>query len=96
MVIAGLVALFLSFRKRALVRQYWDRVSLKLPIIGKVIFVFYLERITSTIYILLDSGLPVVYALEITAKSVGNSLIEASILYVKDKVREGDKVVSKK
>ncbi|MFA7676940.1 MAG: type II secretion system F family protein [Candidatus Omnitrophota bacterium] len=88
-VLAGLVALFLSFRKRALVRQYWDRVSLKLPIIGKVIFVFYLERITSTIYILLDSGLPVVYALEITAKSVGNSLIEASILYVKDKVREG-------
>ena len=42
-----------------------------------------IERLTSTIYILLDSGLPVVYTLEVSARSVGNTLIEENILQIK-------------
>jgi len=90
-IIAGAGMIFLSFflKDRPAVKNWWDRAVLKLPVIGQVMFAFFLERLTSTIYILLDSGLPVVYAIEITANSIGNSLFKESIAYVKERVKEG-------
>ncbi|MBN3039720.1 MAG: type II secretion system F family protein, partial [Candidatus Omnitrophica bacterium] len=70
-------------------RRSWDRIKLQLPIVGQLFFLASLERLTSTIYILLDSGLPVVYTLEVSARSVGNTLFEDNILLVKERVREG-------
>ncbi len=92
MVVLGVVGFFvlaMFLRKQPAVQNIWDRVGMKLPLLGGIIFSFYLERITSTIYILIDSGLPIVYALEITASSVGNRLFQESIFYVREQVREG-------
>ena len=92
LIVGGVIALvvaFLVFRKTKTFKDSWDRTSYKLPILGDIIFTLCLERITSTLYILLDSGLPVVYALEITANSVGNSYFEKILLGVKEKIREG-------
>lgn len=85
----GVVFLFIFFKDQAIVRRCWDRVCFKVPLLGQVMLTFFLERITSTLYILLDSGIPVVYALEITASSIGNSLLKDSVLFVKERVREG-------
>ena len=87
--IAVLVALFFVLKKQTAFRNYWDRTSYKLPLLGPIVFLFYLERITSTIYILLDSGLPVVYALEITANTMGNTFFEKIMNRIKEKIREG-------
>jgi type IV pilus assembly protein PilC len=84
LVIAGIYAM-----KQPEVRKVWDRVSLKLPILGPLLTLTALERFTSTINILLDSGLPLVFSLEVSARGIGNSLLEHSILAVKDKVKEG-------
>ncbi|MBU1112831.1 MAG: type II secretion system F family protein [Candidatus Omnitrophica bacterium] len=92
MVMIGLAGLvFLSFlaKNSPAVRHWWDRNCFKIPLLGRVILTFFLERITSTLYILLDSGLPVVYALEITAQSVGNSFLKSSVLFVQERVKEG-------
>jgi len=87
--LVGLVVLFFMVKDQKGVRQFWDRNCFKLPLIGTVMLTFYLERVTSTLYILLDSGLPVVYALEITAQSIGNSLLKENVLFVKERVKEG-------
>jgi len=87
--ITAIVVAFVNYTHRPQTRKSWDRLKLQLPIIGPLYFLASIERLTSTIYILLDSGLPVVYTLEVAARSVGNTLFEDSILQVKERVREG-------
>lgn len=91
-VIIGLGVLifgFFFFLKKRETKPIRDRLSLKLPLVGDLFFLFALERFTSTMFILLDSGLPLVYALEIAARGVGNSVLEANIVFVKDRIKDG-------
>lgn len=87
-IIGGIVAFFL-FKDRPEVRKPWDRISLKLPLIGSIFFYTAIERFTSTMYILLDSGLPLVYTMDVAARSVGNSFLQKGVSYAKDRVKDG-------
>jgi len=92
MVIFGFIAAIVGisvFMRNPATKEFRDRVSLKLPIAGEIFFLFALDRFTSTLYILLDSGLPLVYALEIAARGIGNSVLEKNILFVKNRVKDG-------
>jgi type IV pilus assembly protein PilC len=64
--------------------------SLKIPYFGKIFFVTFVERLTSTINILLESGLPLVYTLEVSARSLGNTMLENKVLFIAKKVRDGN------
>ena len=75
--------------KHPLMRRIIDKVVLFIPILSGVTTVSYLERFSSTIYILLESGVPIVYSLEIVAKSIGNSVVERDILFIKENVKKG-------
>lgn len=91
-VIIGFIALIVAisiFMRRPETKDIRDRISLKLPIAGEIFFLFALDRFTSTLYILLDSGLPLVYALEISARGIGNNVLERNIMFVKNKVKDG-------
>jgi type IV pilus assembly protein PilC len=83
------VGLFIFFMKNIGTRKVVDRLILKLPVLGPITLLTVLERLTSTIYILLESGLPLVYTLEVAARSVGNYFLEKNILSVKERVRTG-------
>lgn len=91
-IIVGLVlAIYLFIRsfKNQQTRKVWDKVGLRLPIAGDLVFLASLERFTSAVSILLDSGLPLVSTLEIAARATGNSFLEKNLLYIRDKVRDG-------
>jgi type IV pilus assembly protein PilC len=77
------------FLKRPEWKPTRDRLFLKLPLVGDLFFIFALERFTSTMHILLESGLPLVYALEIAGRGVGNFVLEKNIALVKEKVKDG-------
>jgi len=77
------------FTKRPETKKIWDRIKLKLPIVGGLVSLTALERLTSTIFILLDSGLPLVYTLEVVARGTGSSVLEKSLLQVTERVRDG-------
>ena len=62
---------------------------MKLPVVGNTFTIMAVERFTSTIHILLESGLPLVYTLETSAKSIDNSYMGKVLFGVKDKVKEG-------
>jgi len=79
----------LLFTKRPETRKTWDKIKLKIPLIGDLVFIAALERLTSTMFILLDSGLPLIYTLEVVARGTGNSVLEKSLLQVTDRVRDG-------
>ncbi|MFA5272231.1 MAG: type II secretion system F family protein, partial [Candidatus Omnitrophota bacterium] len=85
----GLIAVFIMFMRNPETKETRDRISMKLPLAGELVFLFCLDRFTSTMYILLDSGLPLVYALEIAARGIGNTILEKNILFVKNRVKDG-------
>lgn len=92
LVLGGMAAIgFASvlFTKRPETKKIWDGIKLKLPVIGSLSFLSALERLTSTIFILLDSGLPLVYTLEVVARGTDNSVLEKSLLQVTERVRDG-------
>lgn len=87
--IAGIITAFIMFMRNPATKETRDRIGLKLPLAGELLFLFCLDRFTSTMYILLDSGLPLVYALEIAARGIGNTILEKNILFVKNRVKDG-------
>jgi len=92
LVLAGMalvVAGCYIFIKQPTTKKIWERMQLKLPIFGQLVYLTCLERLTSTIYILLDSGLPLVYTLEVASRGIGNSMLEKNLLAITNRVRGG-------
>lgn len=70
-------------------RRIWDKVSLKMPIIGEVLRKVAVARFTRTLGTMISSGVPILDALEVTAKTAGNRTVEDGIFYVRAKIAEG-------
>src|SRR5437867_10989237 len=61
----------------------------RMPIIGSVFRRFAASRFTRTLGTLISGGIPVVTALGMSARAVGNRVFETRLLDVERKVREG-------
>jgi type IV pilus assembly protein PilC len=70
-------------------RKLFDSTLLKLPIMGNVLSKIAVARFTRTLGTLLQSGVPILDALEICAKTAGNVTIEAGIMHVRQCISEG-------
>lgn len=73
-------------------RVVFDKVLLRLPIVGGLLRKIAVARFTRTLGTLLNSGVAILDALEICAKTSGNKEIEAGIMYARDKVSQGNDV----
>ena len=65
------------------------KTMLRLPIIGNVLRKIAVARFTRTLGTLLSSGVPILDALEIVAKTAGNVIVEEGILYTRLRISEG-------
>jgi type IV pilus assembly protein PilC len=65
------------------------RMLLKLPIVGDVLRKIAVARFTRTLGTLLSSGVPILDALEIVAKTAGNVIVEEAIMYARARISEG-------
>jgi type IV pilus assembly protein PilC len=65
------------------------RVALKLPIFGPVLQKIAVARFTRTLGTLLASGVPILDALDIVAKTAGNVIIEEGLLFTRARISEG-------
>ncbi|WP_069649459.1 type II secretion system F family protein [Caloranaerobacter ferrireducens] len=70
-------------------RLYIDNLKLKIPILNNLIRKITTSRFTRTLSTLLASGVPLIKALEIVSKIVGNRVVEEGLNRVKDEVRRG-------
>ena len=89
LVIAGLIGAFSYFRNNVELKKRLDDIALKMPLLSNLLTLLCMERFTSTMYILLDSGLPLVYTLEASAKSIDSVSIQRDLVMVKERVRQG-------
>ena len=65
------------------------KVILKLPIIGNVMQKIAVARFTRTLGTLLASGVPILDALDIVAKTAGNVIIEEGLMFTRARISEG-------
>lgn len=70
-------------------RRLIDRILLKVPITGKVLRKIVIARFTRTLATLLTSGVPILEAMNITAKTAGNAMLEDSIQMLQRLVESG-------
>jgi type IV pilus assembly protein PilC len=70
-------------------RMTIDRLLLRTPILGGVLRKIAVARFCRTMATLISSGVPIIEALEVTAKTSGNAVIEEAILKVRTEVEAG-------
>jgi type IV pilus assembly protein PilC len=69
-----------------------DPLMLKLPVFGDLIRKQSIARFSRTLSTLLASGVPIIDALEITAKSAGNWVIEDAVLKARTSIKGGENI----
>jgi len=66
-----------------------DRILLRTPVFGMLIKKVAVARFCATLGTMISSGVPILDALEITAKTAGNVIIEAAVMRTRTAIAEG-------
>ena len=73
-------------------RLWFDQVSLKFPIIGKLLQKVFIARFSRTLATLVKSGVPILSSLEIVAKTSGNKVVERAVMAARSSIKEGENI----
>ncbi len=89
LVLGALVTSFvLAFRTEA-GRNLWDKYILRCPLVGSLILKISISRFSRTLAVLLASGLPIVEALGLGRKVIGNRVLAGIVENAKDSISHG-------
>ncbi|HNX69509.1 MAG TPA: type II secretion system F family protein [Candidatus Omnitrophota bacterium] len=84
--------LIMIFNNRLRIRAFrisWDRAKLKLPMVGRVIFMSQFAAFARSMETLLKGGVPLLKALRITLPVVSNAALREELIKVTSKVEQG-------
>jgi type IV pilus assembly protein PilC len=87
--LVGIVVGFSTALRTKRGRAIFDKFILKTPIIGPVLRKVAVARFTRTMGTLLSSGVAILDAMEIVARTAGNVVIHDAIMYSRQKISEG-------
>lgn len=74
-------------------RVNWDRYKLRIPIAGKIVLKATLARYARSLALALRSGVPVVQALSLVARTVDNEYVAVRVEKMREGVERGDSVL---
>jgi type IV pilus assembly protein PilC len=95
MVIAASVGIsfaFKRYKKTEAGRAQLDAIKLKTPVFGPLFHKTALSRFSSTLGMLLKSGVPILQALDIVSDTVNNRVIAKAVADTQASVREGESI----
>jgi type IV pilus assembly protein PilC len=87
--IAGVIYAINRYHKTYKGRRVIDSLLLKFPVLGVVLRKIAVARFCRTLATLISSGVPILEALEITAKTSGNAIVEDAIMATRKSIEEG-------
>ena len=79
----------LALRRTAAGKEKTDAFLLRLPIVGPTLRKIIVARFTRTLGTLLASGVPILDALDICAKTAGNVVVQNAIMKTRSRISEG-------
>jgi len=71
-----------------------DRIALKLPVIGELIRKVSVAKFTRTLGTLISSGVPLIEALDICARTSGNKIVEIAVMKTIEAIKEGESIAT--
>jgi type IV pilus assembly protein PilC len=86
--IGGVVGFVYTYRTPA-GKRVVHKFMLQLPIMGSVLRKIAVARFTRTLGTLLQSGVPILDALDIVARTAGNVVVSEAIIYTRQRISEG-------
>lgn len=95
LLVIGLVLAFLGikqFLKIPANRAQYHKLTLKLPVIGRLVRGLNTARFSRTLSILTSSGVPVMEALKLSAPVIANLPMQSAVRAATDRVREGSSI----
>jgi type IV pilus assembly protein PilC len=88
LLIAAVVG-FILFLRSEKGRRMWDKFILHTPIFGPLLRKVAVARFTRTLGTMIASGVPILDALDVVAKTAGNYTVADAILYTRERIAEG-------
>ena len=89
---AGIYAFFYFHKRSKALREWIDRMTLKLPVIGPIMVKAAIARFARTLSTMFAAGVPLVEALESVAGATGNIVYERAVLRMRDEVSTGQRL----
>jgi type IV pilus assembly protein PilC len=89
LIFIGSITGFIFFYKSRPGKRAVHKILLKLPIMGPTLQKIAVARFTRTLGTLLSSGVPILDALDIVAKTAGNVIIEEGLMFARARIAEG-------
>jgi len=89
LLLIGAGVLFYLFIRTGAGRLWWDRLKLKIPIFGPIVYKMALSRFARMFETLDRTGLPILRSLNLVAKTVGNVYIAGAVDKIAESVRRG-------
>ncbi|HPE19963.1 MAG TPA: type II secretion system F family protein [Candidatus Mcinerneyibacteriales bacterium] len=92
LVIISSVVIFVTWKRTKKGRYTLDKIILKTPIFGDITKKNAVARFSRTFGTLVASGVDILKSMEITARTAGNSVIEAELMKARTKVSGGSEI----
>jgi type IV pilus assembly protein PilC len=92
--IAAIVFAFLAWMRRPGNRRRFDKWILGIPTLGPIAQKFATSQATRTLATLLGGGIPLVNAIDVSARSIGNQYLAQELTKAAQQVREGRSLAS--
>jgi len=70
----------------------WNRLLITMPIFGRINRMVAISRFAKTLATLLSSGVPILTALDIVRKVIGNRVIEEAVAMTRENIKEGESI----
>ncbi len=91
----GLIALIIAafrYYKTKSGKEFFDKIFLKIPLIGPFFKLVYLSRFAENLSTLITSSIPIARSLEISGEIVGNAVYQEVIFQARDGVKKGEPI----
>ncbi len=89
---AVMLIAFLVLRRLRWGRRLLDRVKLRLPLFGEIIRKYSIARTSRNLGIMIQGGVPVITAMEITSTVSGNCVIETAMMQARERIMAGSDI----
>lgn len=89
-VVVAVVIAFIFYIKTRTGRKHWHWFMLNMPVFGSLFRRVAISRFARTFSTLIQSGVPMLGALDIVAGTAGNVIIEAAVIKAKEAVSRGE------
>lgn len=91
MIFGGLFA-FRTWLQTEEGREKWDKIRLRMPVVGGVVNRAQLARFSRTFALMLQAGVPLNQSLSLSAEALGNKYLEARLMEMKSSIEAGGSI----